>query len=459
MRSFLSKKGIQRSQVDYWTPIFIGGVFEPGSYPVNRNGKLYEIRGLTIAEGTITNAVGTFVFNNGDMVVFNSQGVLVEILGDTDNAAPGGGGSSTLGETWTPGALPGTNVFWDIMIGGNGFISNAGHTISATNGGTGVGSQIIFPTPNTGNIFYGQPFKVSDPNDLTFTSYIGFIDRIEVNPLSHNPTVGLTVVIGEGLSPDSINIMAIGNMYTNDNESALNSYIDWTPEAIYTLGFDPTAGTYGTIYLYSSISAPPNSTVATYALTEAIVGTPNCFMTQFSIPTGTLAITIENIPGFTIPGVTFVCGGQLDEASLPTGREGNAYVVSNLVNSLYIPSYGTVVNGDMVFFDQLGSVRGKTWTPDELDVLIPDVFNGSIGLTMWAPTENISNLGHVDTSIQYLPVPRANRTFQILNMTPSTLIWDFPISGVPFITINNGDIIGFNSESDIILHLSASNLT
>lgn len=363
--------------IRYWTPRFTqGGDFIASSLPANRRNTVYEIRGMVVSTGTING----YTVSNGDIAVFNSSGNMIEILGDSSEqgggGGGGGGGAAFAGflETWTPANLPGITLTFTADVGAFEDLDNPleysedGYTISQTQtsygNGTSGGSVTgeVFEA-GTFNVKSGVYFKFSDPDDVPNggNSFIGLVDNnlsIEGMPDSF---LGFYIGIA-----DAINLYAIGDfVHENGSATFLNPPLDmaWTANTEYCLAYDNTAGSYGTLYLYSSDT--PNAPIAEHVLTLAYAD-PTQFLAGIDLDTdeygsvnSTMSVTIVNEPTVAITGVTNIGGGgSFDVASLPADREGMAFTVANQVGNVVYPDVGLLMNGDLTFFNSAGDLTG-----------------------------------------------------------------------------------------------------
>ena len=269
-----------KKPTDFWLP-------SSGQAPANAAGREFEIRGLAVTDF----AYGAFLLNNGDVARFNSDGVLIEILGDDE----GGTGLSAFTQYWTPLFMPGTNIeFVSDMIttifGGtlaNVTVSPDAKSLVASLPAPGVGNNnnaqaaydtsVFIPANNDNN---GYCFKLSDPvaiNGASLYSYVMLTPNETFVPGTSSAYVlGLMRLTGQ----DYYNIMFIGHtsmggaiddMTTFDGVGANPPPIAllWNANAEYTLSFDANQGAFGTINFYSSIANTPATPLASHALTAS----------------------------------------------------------------------------------------------------------------------------------------------------------------------------------------------
>ncbi len=381
----------------------------------------------------------------------------------------GGGGAALT--NWTPTVTPGINLVFTRYIGGVGEITNHGHTFMVSDiyngGGGGVGggyvTQPVYDSPNTNGYHYPFHFQLPDPTGVTGACYAGMADSVEENP----PSVFLACVLNPSGVGTNIDVLAVGNMQTSDfTTGALGALatITWQPNSQFIISYDPNGGTYGTVHLFYSGSGTPNTPVVSHVLTEAIAATPNAPGGQVSVSDGsTWGFTIINEPLFTVTPTlpiepfTIVSGGQFDPASIPADAAGKTVNIDALVTPIVIPGHGVVTNGDVLSFNLDGTIEGRVWTPDEIVEMIPVVKNGQFGLLPFQPTPQ-PNPNETKLDAGFLPNERGNKTYQVVGLV-FPLIWENPSPSVASITIYNGDILGFNSDFDLVMHLSRSNLT
>ena len=99
--------------VDLWLPRFILGVFDITSFPPSRVNKIFQISGLTQPDLQIL----SWIVNNGDIAVFNSAGVLVEVLGGSQDAVPVSAfDGNIVYSNWTPVIAAGTAYLFNAKI-------------------------------------------------------------------------------------------------------------------------------------------------------------------------------------------------------------------------------------------------------------------------------------------------------------------------------------------------------
>ncbi len=366
---------------------------------------------------------------------------------------------------WTPGVTAGTNLVFTRPVGNAGELSNYNHTYTISDLlGTGAGgghmTQPIYDSPNTSGNHYPFHVQVSDPSVIPDgICYLGMVDNDGVNP----PTVFLAAVLQPNGVGAGLDIIAIGNLQTDDYVTGALGTITWVPNSQFILSYDPNTGTYGTVYLFYSGSLTPNVPVASYALTEAIAAAPTSAGVQIGIEGATWSATILNTPILNVVPVspitpfTVVSGGQFDPTSIPAEIAGKTVTIDALAAPLVITGHGVVTNGDVLSFNLDGTIEGRVWTPDEIVEMIPVVKNGQFGLLPFQPTPQ-PNPNETKLDAGFLPNERGNKTYQVVGLV-FPLIWENPSPSVASITIYNGDILGFNSDFDLVMHLSRSNLT
>lgn len=400
-----------RKKPDYWTPRFISGVFDESSYPVNRANRAYEIAGMQVSTGQLTNNVGTFVFNNGDVAIFNSQGLLIEILGD-----PGEGDSSpsvasgAFLDTWTPELSPGTFISFVEEYEFNEVTpvfenDNSKLTVTGTDQGGYFLTQEFIPLNNDNN---GVAFKLGSAADNPeFPSRLAIIYVVlipagqNIDDLTSMHAVALGKNENIGANNNSWILHGIGD-FANEDSSSFEDPIEivWSPDLELTISYDRNASTYGTIHLYTN-DGPDGTLIASHDY-SALYTPPARMGVQIYLgeegETAEATVEIVNTPTFEIADVTYHGGGGFDTSSYPPNRAGKAFTVTGLTESVDVPYIGSVSNGDMVFFNSSGLPQGRPWGRDDISNLsmLEDLIQqsiGRVGVQTWVP-----RLGTADRS-------------------------------------------------------------
>lgn len=375
---FMSRKGLNINYASYWTPLFNGSVFDENSYPNNRKNKAFEIRGVTIPNATITNEVGSFSIKNHTLAVFNSRGVLVEVIGGITEEEIKNLVAFTA--TWTPEAFAGYRLFWQTALGeveDFSTISNEAYTFTVTSDNiapadNGIYFSNIMTNPN---VKFGLPFSISALG-INSTLGVGMVKRTGAGSLAAILTDASVLFSSTG--SNNVTINGIGNSRNDptDFNSSLSISITTTVNTKFFIAIDETAGTYGTMYLYCSEAVPansndPNTPVAIYVFTAAVnLDQMDCFYSNSTVmSTDTTVVNIINNSDFVPTGVTNISGGIFDEDSWPINASGRAFTVTGLGlnNFVYIPNYGNAYDGDMIWFNAFGDIQGRPWGRDEID--------------------------------------------------------------------------------------------
>lgn len=392
-----------RKRPDYWTPRFISGVFDESSYPVNRANRAYEIAGMLVSTGQLTNNVGTFVFNNGDVAIFNNQGLLIEILGDTGE----GGSSSSVAsgaflDTWTPERSPGTFISFVEEYEFNEVTpvfenDNSKLTVTGTDQGGYFITQEFIPLNNDNN---GVAFKLgsaADNPEFPSRSAIIYVVLIPAGQTIDDLTSMHAVILEKNLSIGADNnsymLYGIGDFANEDSTYSEDPIeIAWSPDLELTLSYDRNASTYGTIHLYTN-DGPDGTLIASHDY-SALYPPPARMGVQVYLgedgEAAELTVEIMNTPSFEIADVTYHGGGGFDTSSYPPNRAGKAFTITGLTESVDVPYIGSVSNGDMVFFNSSGLPQGRPWGRDDMsnlsmleDLILQNV--GRVGVHTWVP--------------------------------------------------------------------------
>ena len=475
---FLKRKGNKITWTNFWTPTFNGSIFDPNSYPKNRKNSTFEIRGMTIGEGTIENSFGTFVLKNGVVAVFNNASALIEIIGDADGAP--GNGLSVI--PWKPEIVTtGTDVYFtEQMMGTTDTRSNSNHTFSTGADDSNVWkTNIILPVPNTNNTHYGFPFYLSAPADtIGIQNYVYAVLGGGAPAGPFLETTLSVILIGEPVnSVPTWRFYAIGNIDSDYMELASQDQIPltWSENTQYTISYDPTAGTYGTIRFWVDTTL-----IYSYPLTMAKIIDPNRFAAFAGTGgNGSCSFTIANQPAVAIPGVTFITGNS--ELVYPENIDNAIIEIVDLIDPFDIEGFGIVDNGDIILTNSDSELVGRVYTPDEMDALLstpdwtplsaPNLINMYFNtISNNSPTHqvstygnnkfiSISTVGFSDISpSKYVSVVASNTVFNLISNTInaasfklSNFTGNLDITTIQFELNGTG---GYNSMAEITYNLA-----
>ena len=390
---FLRRKGYDNIYTEFWTPVFVGNVFDVNSYPKNRKNRIYEIRGMTIGEGVIENEYGTFTAKNGSIAIFNNASKLRDIVGSIT--------IETIKELvrfdgyWTPESSTGTNTRWSFSD--NEFntyseltIDDTIHTVTAPDVdpvfGVYVSNDVINESlPGIPNApIYGVPFKIPTNlfnNDPDIIVEVGLVKYESAIPFTKEP-YGV-FFSGNAANQNLISVEIFGCYESVTNTSQLgidfnnpSIDIDYSPNTIYVLAFNPNIGPHGTLNLYSNHpnNLTPNNPIITFSINSLNASNltftnPNSFYSELSAQNNKSgSVEIDNSRSFIPTGVTIVTGGIFDEDSIPIDAAGQAYTATDiLVEPVYIPGYGNCFNGDMMFWNADGEMQGRPWGRKDIE--------------------------------------------------------------------------------------------
>jgi hypothetical protein len=385
---FLRRKGYDNIYTEFWTPVFVGNVFDATSYPKNRKNRLYEIRGMTIGEGVIENEYGTFTAKNGSIAIFNNASKLRDIVGSITIEAIKE--LVRFDGVWTPVATDGTNtrfVFSDTGYNEFSTISSNEytHTVTAPDvdpeSGTYVSNAVISETP--GSVIYGVPFKI--PTNLFNNApdvlvEVGLVKYEGGLPFTKEPFA--ITFSGASADQDHIKIELFGCYkditgvsIVNEDYVAVGLDVDYSPNTIYVIAFNPNVGLFGALEVYSNHpNNPTPNTPLQFALnptnTSVLTYTnPNSFYSTIIVQDSSAgSVEIDNSRDFIPTGVTIVSGGVFDEDSIPAGCAGQAFTATDIVTEpVYIPGYGNCYNGDMIFWNAFGDMQGRPWGRKDIE--------------------------------------------------------------------------------------------
>lgn len=381
---FLRRKGYDNIYTEFWTPVFVGNVFDINSYPKNRKNRIYEIRGLTIGEGTITNDFGSFTVKNGSIAVFNNASILRDIIGGVT--------LESIKELirfdgyWTPEATPGINTRFvnsDVGFNEHSTISGDGYTHSVTDPDNQTDiylSNLVIPTV-PGSIIYGVPFRI--PTNLFNTSpnvliEVGLVRYENGLPFTNEP-MGV-LISGNSADQNHFHVELAGSFHNPQSTEGvdylgIDTDVYYDSSIIYVVAYNPNVGSNGALEIYSSDITegnpdvplqipldPTNSGDLTYV-------TPNSFYSRITVDNNAVgSVEIDNSRAFIPTGVTIVTGGLFDEDSVPVGCAGQAFTATDIVTEpVYIPGYGNCYNGDMMFWNADGDMQGRPWGRKDIE--------------------------------------------------------------------------------------------
>ncbi len=411
---FLRRKGYDNIYTEFWTPVFVGNVFDPNSYPKNRKNRIYEIRGMTIGEGVIENEYGTFTAKNGSIAIFNNASKLRDIVGSITIEA--------IKELvrfdgyWTPESTAGTNTRWTYSEStfSELTINDTIHTVTALDlqEGTYVSNAVINESlvlPNAP--IYGVSFKI--PTNLFNVSpdvliEVGLIKYELILPFTKEP-MGI-ILSGASASANELRVETFGvlnfiNGVSGVDYSPAGVDVPYNANTIFVLAFNPNVGPKGALEIYSSDTPldPPFQLILDPLETSSLIYTnPNCFYSKITVDNGAAgSVEIDNSRSFIPDGVTIVTGGIFDEDSIPVGCAGQAFTATAMpVEPVYIPGYGNCFNGDMMFWNADGEMQGRPWGRKDVEREI--TVNIGMNVTVHQLSQNDNDLP-------------ANRTIDIVN--------------------------------------------
>lgn len=357
----------KRKTVKYWAPLFILGVFQ-NNWPENRSNERFELVGMT----TEDNDLNGYIVNNGDVVVFNNAGELIEVEGDVEQGS-GGGGAATA-TLWNPTVTTGQFMsFKGVHQNFNPSVdiefSNASSVLSlprlpSPNDMTGC-IALVEPALNGIDVYSGFTFTLPNPIDIVDTVYfyIGFFSEA-VYPEAGSKGALAVITVNTG----GYVLAMLGNPF--GMEGGANDF-GGTPvplsfadldQAEITIAFDPTDSTYGTLMVLTSNAA--NTIVASHEFTSDMsdvlyqaAGYINSDVTVAADPTP-IVLEINNQPTVIHTDLIQLTGGVVDTTDLPTDREGTLNIVGGLVAPTYYPGKGLLKNNDMVGWDLAGDLAG-----------------------------------------------------------------------------------------------------
>lgn len=433
MSNFLSSQ--------FWTPLFINDVFDESSYPENRHNKSYELTGI----GDIEKYIGIYLVNDGDVIRFDNEGVISEVMGLPPTTVPFNGFLTG----WTPGVLPGTPV---LLIDGLNVdtsdpvdIAVDGLSVSITRPDENEYVQNVIWSDNVLDFSTGLKgiyFKLAAPSDTIITNpapvnfsegtyHIGFSEDFVwgVGTPPNNAVAVMEPINSTQYIVYQIGKMSSDNTYweTGDLDAAGDDIIiTYSADLEFCIAIDETEGSYGSISLYASTSLEDLNTPAVPVAKHVFTTTSPAFTTLMAMlikgGIGTQSFELIPEPQFPLSAVENISGGAFDTNSYPTSPAGQVYNVTGLTTNVVHPVKGLLSNGDLAFFNSLGELAGVCFGRGELIqgetalqqiLAVIDLAKSSVGTEVWVPVASAGPGTVFSNNPNDLPASYLNKSFQI----------------------------------------------